>query len=174
MSFLVFSVLALIVAAVHIFLESHCLTGGPIAEIVLSWLLVIAVGLGSILAFFGHTVFAARTAESIGWPAGNPFQTEVAVANLAFGIVGVLCFWMRGNFWVSTVIAISVFQLGAAAIHIQQIIVAQNYSPNNAGIILATDILAPLILIGLLAYLWRAGGQGREMGLVQSRDPGIT
>ena len=127
------------------------------------WLLVIAVGLGSILAFFGHTVFAARTAESIGWPSGNPFQTEVAVANLAFGIVGVLCYWLRGNFWVSTAIAIAIFQLGAAAVHIQQIIVAQNYSPDNAGIILYTDIITPLILIGLLAYLRRASGQEREM-----------
>ena len=92
MSFLIFIVLALIVAAVHLFRERHHLTGGRIAEILLLWLLVIAVGLGSILAFFGHTVFATSTAESIGWPAGNPFQTEVAVANLAFGIVGVLCY----------------------------------------------------------------------------------
>ena len=163
MSFLIFIVLALIVAAIHLFRERHHLTGGRIAEILLLWLLVIAVGLGSILAFFGHTVFAASTAESIGWPAGNPFQTEVAVANLGVGITGVLCYWIRGNFWLAAVIPFAVFQLGAAAVHIQQIIVAQNYSPDNAGIILYTDIFTPLVLIGLLAYRWYASRQEREM-----------
>ena len=167
MSFLIFIVLALIVAAIHLFRERHHLTGGRIAEILLLWLLVIAVGLGSILAFFGHTVFAASTAESIGWPMGNPFQTEVAVANLGVGITGVLCYWIRGNFWLAAVISFAVFQLGAAAVHIQQIIVAQNYSPDNAGIILYTDIFTPLVLIGLLAYRWYASRQEREMVYAQ-------
>jgi hypothetical protein len=169
MSFLIFIVLALIVAALHLYRERHHLTRGRIAEILLLWLLVIAVGLGSILAFFGHTGFAASTAESIGWPAGNPFQTEVAAANLAIGIVGVLCYWIRGNFWVATVIMTAVFMLGAAAVHIQQIIVAQNYSPDNAGIILYTDILTPLVLIALLAYRWYASRQEREMAGAQPR-----
>src|SRR5215216_4271824 len=57
------------------------------------------------IAFIGHTVFASSTAASIGWPAGNPFQTEVAVANLAVGCLGVLCYWLKDNFWVATVIA---------------------------------------------------------------------
>ena len=102
------------------------------------------------MAFIGHTVFASSTAASIGWPAGNPFQTEVAVANLAVGVLGVLCYWLRDNFWVATVIANSIFQLGAAVVHINQIVVAHNYQPNNAGIVLYTDILVPLILIALL------------------------
>ena len=45
-----------------------------------------------------HTVFANDVAASIGWPAGNPFQTEVGFANLAIGIVGFACFW-RYDFW---------------------------------------------------------------------------
>ena len=102
------------------------------------------------IAFIGHTVFASSTAASIGWPAGNPFQTEVAVANLAVGCLGVLCYWLKDNFWVATVIANSIFQLGAAVVHINQIVVAHNYQPNNAGIVLYTDILVPLILIALL------------------------
>lgn len=150
MSFLIFVIFALLVAALHIYRDRQALTREGIARIVLLWLLVIGVGLGGIMAFIGHTVFASSTAASIGWPAGNPFQTEVAVANLAVGVLGVLCYWLRDNFWVATVIANSVFQLGAAVVHINQIVVAQNYSPNNAGIVLYTDILVPLILIALL------------------------
>jgi len=150
MSFLIFVIFALLVAALHIYRDRQALTREGIAKILLLWLLVIGVGLGGIMAFIGHTVFASSTAASIGWPAGNPFQTEVAVANLAVSCLGILCYWLRDNFWVATVIVNSVFQLGDAVVHINQIMVAHNYQPNNAGIVLYTDILVPLILIALL------------------------
>ncbi len=92
------------------------------------------------------------SAASIGWPAGNPFQSEVAVANLTIATLGILCYWIRGNFWVATVIAFSVQWLGAAVVHIRDIMVAANYAPNNAGLTLYLDILMPLILIALLVY----------------------
>jgi uncharacterized protein DUF6790 len=150
MSFLIFVIFALLVVALHIYRDRQALAREGIAKILLLWLLVIGVGLGGIMAFIGHTVFASSTAASIGWPAGNPFQTEVAVANLAVGVLGVLCYWLRDNFWVATVIVNSVFQLGDAVVHINQIVVVHNYNPNNAGIVLYTDILVPLILIALL------------------------
>jgi hypothetical protein len=99
--------------------------------------------MGGVFAFIGHTVFAAQTAASIGWPAGNPFQTEVAVADLALGVLGILCYWIRGNFWVAAVLSTSIFLLGAAVVHIQQIVVAQNYSPDNAGTITLYGCFAP-------------------------------
>ena len=49
-----------------------------------------AIGMFNVVA---HTVFARDVAASIGWPAGNPFQTEVGFANMAIGIVGFACFW---------------------------------------------------------------------------------
>src|SRR5918911_3353949 len=152
MQFYFFFILSLVVAAVHVYRDRQARTGRRIAEIVLLWLLVIDIGVGGIFGFIGHTVFADRAAASIGWPAGNPFQTEVAVANLAVGVLGVLCYWLRDNFWVATVIANSVFQLGAAVVHINQIMVAHNYQPDNAGIVLYTDILVPLVLVALLVY----------------------
>jgi hypothetical protein len=59
---------------------------------------------------------AETTAQSIGWPAGNPFQSEVAVTNLTIATLGILCYWIRGSFWVATVTAFSVQWLGAAVI----------------------------------------------------------
>ena len=162
MSFLIFVIFALLVAALHIYRDRQALTTERIAKILLLWLLVIGVGLGGIMAFIGHTLFASSTAASIGWPAGNPFQTEVAVANLAIGVLGVLCYWLRDNFWVATVIANSVFQLGAAVVHVNQIVVAHNYQPNNAGIVLYTDILVPLILIALLVSQRYTSRYGRR------------
>jgi hypothetical protein len=70
---------------------------------------------------------------------------------------------MRGNFWVATVIAFSVQWLGAAVVHIREIVVAADYAPNNAGMTLYLDILIPVILIALLVYYEH----------VRSDEPGI-
>jgi hypothetical protein len=147
-------VLGLIVGAVHVYLDKQPRTKGRVAEIFLLWILVITVGIGRVFFFISHTVFADTTAASIGWPAGNPFQSEVAVANLTIATLGILCYWIRGNFWVATVIAFCVQWLGAAVVHIRDIVVAANYAPNNAGLTLYLDILMPVILISLLVYYY--------------------
>src|SRR5215217_8126018 len=73
-----------------------------VAECLLNWSLPLNVGLMGIFFFLGHTARAKETAEGIGFPAGNPFQTEVAFANLAFGVLGLLCARFRGLFWLAT------------------------------------------------------------------------
>jgi hypothetical protein len=90
--------------------------------------------------------------ELYGWPAGNPFQSEVAVANLTIGTLGILCYWIRGNFWVATAIGCSVWLMGDAVVHIREIVVEANYAPNNAGMTFYLDILIPVILVALLVY----------------------
>ena len=149
---LLFVVLGLVVGAVHAYLDKQPRTKGQLAEIFLLWLLVIGVGIGGIFAFIGHTVFADTTAASIGWPAGNPFQSEVAVANLTVGVLGILCYWMRGNFWNATVIGFAVWWLGDAVVHIRSIVVSANYAPNNAGVTFYLAIIFPVLLSALLVY----------------------
>jgi len=144
--------LGLVVGAVHLYLDKQPRTKGRVSEIFLLWLLVITVGLVSVVFFISHTVFADTSAASIGWPVGNPFQYEVAVANLTIGTLGILCYWIRGNFWTATVIAFSVQWLGAGMVHIRDIVVSANYAPNNAGVTLYLDILMPVMLIALLVY----------------------
>jgi hypothetical protein len=43
------------------------------------------------------------------------------VANLAFGILGVLCLGNRNGFWTATAIGWSTFMVGAAVVHLRQI-----------------------------------------------------
>jgi hypothetical protein len=116
--------------------------------------LVISVGIASLIGFVGHVFFADSVAANIGWAAGSPFQQEVGFANLAIGILGITCIWLRGNYWIATVVAATIFLWGAAYGHIMDIIVHANYAPGNAGGALYNDILVPLILIVLLvAYV---------------------
>jgi hypothetical protein len=149
---LFFLVLGLVVGAVHLFVDKQPRTTARVAQIFLLWLLVITVGIQGIFAFIGHTIYADATAASIGWPAGNPFQSEVAVANLTVGVLGILCYWMRGSFWNATAIGFAVWWLGDAVVHIRSIVLSANYAPNNAGVTFYLDILVPVILIALLAY----------------------
>ena len=149
----------------HFFLPAVALAGsithilfdkGPrsprrILEIVLVWFLAVFSGISNIAAFLGHTFAADRIAAFIGWTPGSPFQFEVAVADLAFGVLGIACIWLRGNFWVATVMAGAVFGFGAACVHIRDIIVNHNYAPGNAGTVLYMDIAGPALMIVLLA-----------------------
>ena len=166
---LFFLVLGLVVGTVHLYLDKQPRTKGRVAEIFLLWLLVIAVGILGILAFISHTVFADATAASIGWPAGNPFQSEVAVANLSVGVLGILCYWMRGSFWNATVIGFSVWFLGDAVVHIRSIVVSANYAPDNAGVTFYLDILVPVMIIALLVYYLYA--KRHEQGMSRTERP---
>ena len=127
----------------------------PVVETLLVNFLVINVGISSLFAFMGHAFSSDKVAKYIGWPSGNPFQFEVAITNLTFGILGILCIWLRDNFWIATAIGYSIFAFGAAYGHIREIIKNKNKSPGNAGPPLYADIIKPLIVIGLLiAYLF--------------------
>ncbi|MEN6292775.1 MAG: DUF6790 family protein, partial [Methanobacterium sp.] len=69
---------------------------------------------------------------------------------LSYGIIGLLCWKFRDNFWTAAVIAISTFYLGDAYGHITNIIQTGNMAAGNAGYALYADILVPIVLICLL------------------------
>jgi hypothetical protein len=135
---------------VHVLLVAKDRSPGNIGRIYLSYLLPLSVGLGGLFAFVGHTLRADEVARSIGWPAGNPFQSEVAVANLAFGVLGLLCVKFRDGFWTATILGYGVFLEGAAFVHIREILLFGNWSVNNAGPILVADVAFPILLLSLL------------------------
>lgn len=146
----VFLILAIVGPIVQLILSKAPRTKNRVVELFLTWFLFMMVGISSIWSFMGHVFFANQVAAIIGWPPGSPFQFEVGIANLAFGVLGLLCLKIRENFWVATVIGFSVFYLGAAYGHIRDIMQTGNMAPGNAGFALYMDILAPIVLIILL------------------------
>jgi hypothetical protein len=98
-----------------------------------------------------HTLFGAMTARFIGW-ADSPFQTELGLASLGFAVVGFLAF--RGGFdlRLAAVTGPALFTLGAAGVHIHDMIAAGNFAPGNAGTVFYTDILVPIVGFVLLWF----------------------
>lgn len=142
-------VLAAVAAVVQIVVAKTA-----VIETLLFYFIVFLIGLSGLYSFMGHAFNADRVAKYIGWPTGNPFQWEVAVSNLSHAVLGFLCIWIRGNFWAATVVASSVWLLGCGAGHIREMVKARNFAPGNAGPPFYSDVVKPLVLIGLLiAYV---------------------
>lgn len=139
--------LAIVLSIAHVGLMQAPRNATNVLGIILGYFFVFIVALSGFIAFLGHTLRADYVAQQIGWPAGNPFQSEVAVANLAFGVLGIFAIWFRGNFWLATAIGYAVFMMGAGILHVRQLIVAGNRAPLNAGVmILIADLAIPFIL----------------------------
>ncbi|GAA4910637.1 DUF6790 family protein [Actinomycetospora succinea] len=111
----------------------------------LAWI----VGVNAIITGSGHLVMPDPIADSIGWPRGSPFQWEVGLAGLLIGVLGVLAPGFDRGFQLATVIAFSIFFLGAAVGHVVQRFRAKNTEPGNTGFIFWFDIVAPLVVIAL-------------------------
>jgi Family of unknown function (DUF6790) len=108
-----FSILPVIVAAGHLGLDRSSRPRDRRLEIFLMYLFGVGVAGSGIGGFFGHFFITDSVAESIGWPTGNPFQLEVGIANLAVGILGIVAMGRRDGFREATVIAVTVFGVGA-------------------------------------------------------------
>jgi Family of unknown function (DUF6790) len=144
---------SLIGFALHMVLGKEPRSRARIVELLLLYLLAINIGAGCLLAWYGHTFMADDIARKIGWQPGSPFQFEVALADLSWGVCGVLCIWLRQGFWTATGIGSSVFLLGCAYGHIRQIIQEGNTAIYNAGPVLWIGDLAVPITIMILLFL---------------------
>jgi hypothetical protein len=81
---------------------------------------------------------------------------EVGFADLAIGVLGVLCCRFRDGFLLAAVLAVSISYLGDAYGHIHQTAIHDNHAPDNTGLVLWADFIAPLVAISLYALRRRA------------------
>lgn len=148
---LFFIITAVVISLLELFISKKPRTKTRVLSVFLLNYLIFIIGATGIMGFYGHTFMANEIAESIGWPTGSPFQFEVAAANLAVGVAGIMCIWCRGNFWLATIVINGIFLFVDGIGHINQIVTAHDYAPNNAGVILYTDLIVPIV--GLILYI---------------------
>jgi hypothetical protein len=134
----------------HLWLGKRPVSGRRLVEVVLLYLLVFYAGVGGLMGFLGHTFKPQEIARQIGW-LSNPFQSEVAMANLAFGVLGLMCIWQRQGFRTATGIGFAIFLLGCASVHLQDMTRHGNLAPYNAGPVLwFNDLAIPVVVLLLL------------------------
>jgi hypothetical protein len=117
----------------------------PISQ--LRWLFYFA---GFVFAFSSimHSVFARKTAASIGWKT-NGFQYELAAVSLGLGLACFYATYHGLESWVATALPVISFLALAGLNHLKEIIKDKNYAPYNT-VILIWDFGLPLSLALLL------------------------
>src|SRR6058998_772220 len=148
--FLTFLIIGLLTGVISLINKPKPLGISVVADALFSYYLLFTIGISNLVNFVSHVVFGDFSAEFIGWPQ-SPFQAEVGFASLGVGIAGVIAFKASLPFRFATLIPPSAFAWGAAAGHIYQMIVAQNFSPGNVGVVLPMGIVIPIV--GFL-FLW--------------------
>jgi hypothetical protein len=143
-------VAALACAGVAIWREPRPILRGFVIDRLLRYLFLFPLGVQGLWAFVGHVVFAEQAAASIGW-ADTPFQYEVGVANLGLGLASIYAAFRGFEARLAVAIAAAGFLIGAGIIHIVDIMGKGNLAPGNAGPILVTDFLTPVVILVLLA-----------------------
>lgn len=125
-----------------------------IIETLLSYILLFNMGIMGLLGAYAHVFMGAETAKSIGWEPGSPFQFEIGMANLAFGVLGILCFWFRDSFWEASIIGWSVLFFGCFVGHVINYYAEDNAAPYNIGpYIWFYDLILPIFVLLLLYKL---------------------
>jgi hypothetical protein len=151
---LTFLTVGLICSLVKISRHRHSATKAYIVESFLSYYCLWALGITYIYNAVMHVVFHKMAASFIGWP-DSPFQLEVGFASLGMGIAGVLAFRRNFGLRLGLIIMSSTFLWGAATGHLYQISTNHNYAPGNAGIMLWTGLLQPVISLALIGISYK-------------------
>jgi hypothetical protein len=104
------------------------------------------VGIAPFIYGTGHLLFPSKVAKSIGWPENNPFQKEVAFANLSYGITAqyIMSSDMSIDAYKSLAVSYLAWLGGCLLVHIYDLIEKNNFSFNN---IVAAPLFSVLNII---------------------------
>jgi len=156
MFFLIFWVVGLVLAAIHVALRRGKFNRRQVIETFLLYQFVFGFGLLGVFGFMGHALNPVRTAEGIGWTPHPQFQFELAAFEIGLTLAAVLCVFIRNkHYWLGVAIAPSVFLVLAAVQHIYEAAAKGNLAPYNV-VIAAPDVLIPATILILLALYPRA------------------
>lgn len=144
-----------IAAGIAMARKPHGFAAASAAEDLLAYFVLFSIAIGYLYNFVVHAFFGEMVAHFIGW-ADSPFQLEVAFASLGFAAVGLFAFKNTFAVRVAAILGPSFFLLGAAGGHVYQILTTHNLAPGNAGSVLYTDILIPVIGTALLWFKCKA------------------
>lgn len=158
-----YTVLPVVLGLATVRFDSTVSSRRRVTEAMLIPLFIIGVAGAGIGGAIAHLFYADTIADLIGWPEGSPFQKEVGFANLAIGVLGAVAASRRDGFREATVIAVTIFSVGATIVHVADIIETGNTAPGNTLQNLS-NLARPALLIPLLVASRRAETSSEETG----------
>jgi hypothetical protein len=147
-------VIGLVASGLALLRKPKPLATPVVVEALFSYFLLFSIGFSFFYNFVLHSFLGAMTAAFIGW-ANSPFQAEVGFASLGYSVVGFLGFRRSFDLRLAAITGPSLFLLCAGFGHLYQIITTHDFASGNAGVILYTDFLLPVIGFVLLWLQYR-------------------
>ena len=150
MFFILLYGLMIVLATLHLAFTKKTRTLYYVSEIFLLYFLL-GIGLSSLNTYVLH-VFYASVVSNLST---NLFQYQLGMAYLGIGVLGVLCLFFRGKFWLATIIMNTVFNWGIAARYLSLMLKTHQYKLSGVGLLFDLYILVPLITIILYVIMRR-------------------
>jgi hypothetical protein len=166
MIYVVYGLVALLGAGVHLWRHPAERAPARVIETVLLWWIVVTIGVAGVVGGLFHLLDGASIAKEIGFTRGDGgFQAEVGFGDLALGLAALLCVRFRDRYWLAILVVATVSLWGDAYGHIHQEVANDNHDPDNTGPVLYADIVFPLVglaLYGALERLTTSRPAGRQ------------
>ncbi len=112
---------------------------------------VYMIGWAGIGAGISHLFFGTRISRSIGFEK-SPYELEVGFADLAMGIVGVMAAAYSPDYWLSIILASSIFRVGCGLGHIRSMVKEGNFAINNTAILFVNFVVPAFLLFAFFTW----------------------
>ena len=127
-------------------------TGKNRIETLLLYYILIGVGIQALASGITQTFFSNSVFQYVQWPF-SPFMLELGLANISYGILGLLCPWMDKGWQKATAFGYASFLLFTGTRHAVEIYNSGvNYG--NSGAFAYVDYIMSAILFFLLALCY--------------------
>ncbi|MGC5025148.1 DUF6790 family protein [Tsukamurella sp. DT100] len=133
--------------------------------------MLVAAGLGAAWVGVFFLLAPDVMANEIGFPAGNPFQFEIAFTNLGFAAMAFVLVFRHRGFRLAYGVGYAIFLWGAAFGHLDQWFAHGDHQPGNTGGILLVDILVPAAIIALAIADRRHASDGDRVSVGVGAGP---
>ncbi len=155
MIFLFFWIAGIITGLITTVADPSLRTLQSISYNMLFYQMTVTVTLSGITCFNGHIFRSAMIADKNGWPRGNLFQKELGLSQLGWAFAGILSIWYKSPLWIGIIVIYCPMLIGAAVIHIFDLVKNNNRKSGNPAIIFANLIIpASLIVLSVFAKIW--------------------
>ncbi len=155
MIFLSFWLIGIISGVISTIIDPSLRTVQSIAYNLLFYQITVTVTLSGLVCFIGQVFKSDMIADKNGWPRGNLFQKELGLSQIGWAFAGILSIWYKSVLWIGIIVIFCPMIIGAAIIHIMDLLKNKNHKPGNPAIIF-TDLIIPitLIVLSIFAKIW--------------------